>query len=336
MSRPAYGAGDPLWLRGKNLLRWWWAAVLRARVRLSGLKVGVVLVYHALDERHGDPGRELVAPHGRSHFRAQVEHLRRHYRPVPLAELQAAAGRRRRGERVPVALTFDDDLSSHVRIAAPELRAAGVPATFFLTGATLDGPLEFWWGPVQRAADQGRLENGGGPELTARLGLTWEPQGDEPPLRTFARAFESASYDERAIARDRLVEVVGPDGADAGLRADDVRSLADGILDVGFHTRRHDRLDWVRDDAAVRDAVSEGREVVEAAAGMPLVTFSYPHGGVDERSAAAVREAGYVAAVTSLPKPVTPDTDPALVGRFYPTYSGSVQFAIDVARMALR
>jgi peptidoglycan/xylan/chitin deacetylase (PgdA/CDA1 family) len=309
--------------------------VLRWNVRLSAREVGVALVYHALDERHGDPERELVAPHSRAHFRAQLAHLSRHYRPVRLAELQAEAGRRRRGQRVPVAVTFDDDLSSHVRIAAPELRAAGVPATFFLTGATLGGPREFWWGSVQRAADQGLL-NGGGAELARRLGLRWAPQGDEPPLRTFARAFESAPHHARAAAQERLIEVVGPAGADDGLRPEDVRALAEGILDVGFHTRRHDRLDWVPDDDAVRRAVTEGREVVEAAAGAPRVTFSYPHGGVDERAAAAVREAGYVAAVTSVPKPVTPATDPARVGRFYPTYSGTVQFAIDVARMARR
>jgi hypothetical protein len=49
-----------------------------------------------------------------------------------------------------------------------------------------------------------------------------------------------------------------------------------------------------------------------------------------------VRDAGYLAGVTSQPKPVTPDTDPALVGRFYPTYSTIVQFGIELARMPLR
>jgi hypothetical protein len=48
-----------------------------------------------------------------------------------------------------------------------------------------------------------------------------------------------------------------------------------------------------------------------------------------------VREAGYAAAFTSVSKPVTPDTDPALLGRFYPTYLSLVQFEIEVARWAL-
>jgi peptidoglycan/xylan/chitin deacetylase (PgdA/CDA1 family) len=328
---------DPLWLRGKNRLRGWWSGVLRWYVRLSGRKVGFVLVYHALAERHGDPRRELVAPHGRANFRAQMEHLRRYYEPVRMSQLQEATGRRRRGQKVPVAVTFDDDLRSHIEIAAPELRAAGVPAAFFLTGRTLDGPQEFWWGPVQRAVDQGLLErDGGGPALAQRLGLRWVPDGDEPPLRTFARAFEGAPPAARDAAVPALIELVGPDGADPGLQAEHVRALAQGTLEVGFHTRRHDRLDWLEDDAAVRRAVTEGRDVVEQAAGAPLLTFSYPHGGVDERSAAAVREAGYLAGLTSKPWTVKPHSDRALVGRFYPTYSTIVQFGIDVARMALR
>jgi peptidoglycan/xylan/chitin deacetylase (PgdA/CDA1 family) len=256
---------------------------------------------------------------------------------VPPSEVQAAAARRRRGGRIPVAVTFDDDLRSHVEIAAPELRAAGVPAAFYLTGRTLDGPDEFWWGPVQRAVDQGLLErDGGGPALTARLGLNWSPQGGEKPLATFARAFESAPPAARDAAVPALIELVGRDGADPGLQAEHVRELASGELEVGFHTRRHDRLDWLEDDEAVRRAVTDGREPLEQAAGAPLLTFSYPHGGVDERSAAAVRDAGYLAGLTSKPWTVRPDSDPALVGRFYPTYGPIVQFGIDVARMALR
>jgi hypothetical protein len=81
--------------------------------------------------------------------------------------------------------------------------------------------------------------------------------------------------------------------------------------------------------------VSDGRDAVAAAAGAPVRLFSYPHGGVDARAAAAVRDAGYAAAFTSVSRPVTPDTEPALLGRFYPTYLSSVQFEIEVARWVL-
>src|SRR4051794_41694106 len=96
-------SSDPLRLRGKNVLRGWWSGVLRWRVRLSGRKGGVVLVYHALDERHGDPGQELVAPHGRGQVREQLAHLNRYYPPVRLSQLRAEGGPRRRRERGPLA-----------------------------------------------------------------------------------------------------------------------------------------------------------------------------------------------------------------------------------------
>src|SRR5689334_13539494 len=102
----------------KDLLRRVLALGLRWRARLSARPVGVAIVYHGLAERAGDPARELSAPHGRAQFRAQLAHLAAHYRPVAPSELRAAAGRRRRGARIPVAVTLDDDLRSHVEIAA--------------------------------------------------------------------------------------------------------------------------------------------------------------------------------------------------------------------------
>src|SRR4051794_27552785 len=212
----------------KDVLRRVLALALRWRARLSGRPVGVVIVYHALAERHGDPAHQLVAPHGRAEFRAQLRHLAGCYRPVPASRIREETARRRRGGRIPVAVTFDDDLRSHVDIAAPELRAAGVPGAFFLTGATLEGPAEFWWGPVQRAADGGLLDGDGGAALAQQVGVTWEPQPPEAPLRTLARPFESAAPTDRDAAVARLVELVGVDGREPGLRAEDVRALARG------------------------------------------------------------------------------------------------------------
>jgi peptidoglycan/xylan/chitin deacetylase (PgdA/CDA1 family) len=303
----------------KDLLRRVLSSGLRWRARLSARPAGLAIVYHGLADRPGDPARELSAPHGRAQFRAQMAHLAAHYRPVAPSQLQAATARRKRGERIPVAVTFDDDLRSHVEIAAPELRAAGVPAAFFLTGASLEAASEFWWGPVQRAADRGLLDDGAGAAVAERIGVEWAPEPAEPPLRTLARPFERARAPEREAALARLVAFVGEDGGEPGLRAADVRALADDGFEIGFHTRRHVRLDQLGDEADVRAAVTEGREAVEAAAGAPVRAFSYPHGGVDARAAAAVRAAGYAAAFTSVSKPVTPDTDPALLGRFYPT-----------------
>jgi hypothetical protein len=54
----------------KDALRPLLALTLRRRARLSRRPIGIVFVYHAPAERHGDPRSRLVAPHGRLEFRA--------------------------------------------------------------------------------------------------------------------------------------------------------------------------------------------------------------------------------------------------------------------------
>ena len=54
-----------------------------------------------------------------------------------------------------MAITFDDDLRSHVDFAAPLLARVGATATFFLSGSSLDDPNRFWWERLQEAFDRG-------------------------------------------------------------------------------------------------------------------------------------------------------------------------------------
>ena len=61
-------------------------------------------------------------------FRARMEWLRAEYDVVRLADLPA----RRPALRTVVALTFDDGYGSWHEVAAPILRALGLPATFFV------------------------------------------------------------------------------------------------------------------------------------------------------------------------------------------------------------
>ena len=44
-----------------------------------------------------------------------------------------------------MAVTFDDDLRSHVDYALPTLRQLGVPAAFFLSGRALHGQNVYWF-----------------------------------------------------------------------------------------------------------------------------------------------------------------------------------------------
>ena len=113
------------------------AVVVCALARLSSARAGVALVYHRVGGKGGDARLEILAAVSGDSFRRQLRHLRRHYHVVPASELLDAVRSRRRGQRFPVAITFDDDLAGHARDALPELQREGLTATFFLGGTSL-------------------------------------------------------------------------------------------------------------------------------------------------------------------------------------------------------
>lgn len=295
------------------------------RVAMLSPGGGVALVYHRVGDPAGDPRGELVPALASSLFAVQVRHLAAHYRLTTASELRSAARQRRRGARFPVAITFDDDLSSHVEMTAPILTSAGATATFFISGASLDRPYRFWWERLQAAVDNGM-------DLTA-LGLgAWSRRTD---IHELGRQIQALSPRERDDAENRLEAMVGPDPAASGLRAEAVRRLASSGLEIGFHTKRHYYLPAL-DDEQLFQAMRSGRSELEQLLGRQLRTISYPHGGGDARVADAARQAGFEAGFTGVPAAVAAESDPLLLGRVWPSHRSVGELAFRVAWALLR
>jgi peptidoglycan/xylan/chitin deacetylase (PgdA/CDA1 family) len=68
-------------------------------------------------------------------------------------------------------------------------------------------------------------------------------------------------------------------------------------MEVGAHSRTHPRLTGCT-DAELQDEIAGSKADLEALTGHPVTQFCYPYGDVDERVAAATRQAGYDAATT--------------------------------------
>lgn len=306
------------------------AALLERLLRATRLRAGVALVYHALDERTGDPAKELVPAHGVGLYETQLRHLERRYQVVSAAKLPEAVSARRRGERFPVAITFDDDLASHVRFALPVLTRLGVPATFFVSGASLSGPFTFWWERLQRAFDRGGRE---APEIANALAAVGVERTARPSIHELGRRVEALEPRERDVFAAALEEAIG-DPDDAGMRAADVRALVEGGLEIGFHTRWHDPLPGLADDA-LSEALREGRSELEELAGRRLATVAYPHGQADARVAAAARDASFELGYTYTQEAVRPDSDAFLLGRINPSLRSSGHLALQVVRALL-
>ena len=293
--------------------------------RRSDRRLGAVLVYHRVDDPAGDPRHELVPPMGTSLFSAQVRHLCSSYRVVAASELMRAVRDRRPGEPFPVAITFDDDLRTHAEVVVPILKSAGATGTFFLSGASLRAPHRFWWERLQDAVDQ-RLD-------LAPLGLSPSPETTD--IHELGRHIEELPRAARQRIEAELERIVGADPPDVGLRAEDVGRLAAAGVEVGFHTRRHDRLPPL-DDQDLDRAMREGRNELTEALGQPLTTISYPHGRADARVASAARAAGFETGFSGLPEAVTAESDPLLLGRLSPSYKSVGELAYDVARALIR
>lgn len=298
-------------------------AVIGAVLRFTNRRVGIALAYHSVALVQGDKTREIVAPHGLSTFERQLRHLRRRYRVVEARNLLEATRVRRRGERFPVAITFDDDLGSHAKLALPVLLAVGTPATFFLSGASLTGPFAFWWERLQRAFDRG-LD-----DLPALVGVS-----TGRTIHELGRSIEYMSPAERNAVAARLEDRLGPDPPDAGMREQDVRAVVEAGMTVGFHTLRHDALLWLSDEALAA-ALRDGRAQLEDVVGEPLDIIGYPHGHGDDRVAAAARAAGFTTGFRVAEEPVWPDSNPLLLGRVTPTYRSTGHFAIQLALQML-
>ena len=287
--------------------------VLRV-LQASRVRAGVALHWHAVGYPAGNPRTELVPNLPTALFERQLHFLNHMFQLVRASDLPEAAGARKPGHRFPVAMTFDDDLASHERVVLPLLARHRAPVTFFLTGAGLEAPAWFWFNAVDA--------------------LTRARRGPPDPVR-LARSMQLLEPARRDAATKPLLAAAGPPPADAGLRAEAVRALAAAGHEIGFHTRAHEPLPTVDDDALAR-ALVEGRAELAAAASAPIETIAYPHGQIDARTAAAARTAGYRAGFTLAECAITPRDDRMLLGRYEapPTSVGHLAFVVARALLA--
>ena len=304
-------------------------AFFEAAYRLGGRRAGLAVTYHRLAERTGDPERELVPAHGSALFEAQVRYMRAHFRLVSASDLLDAASSRRRGERFPVALTFDDDLPSHSSLAMPILRRLGTPATFFLCGASLDGPHRFWWERLQCAFDRG--EGGRVREIVARHSTGKATRGAFFTIHQLAGVVEGLPPDDQDAVSAELEALVGPDPPDAGMRAAEVTRLARAGFEIGFHTLRHRQLPSL-ENGELAQAMREGRDRIKSVAAREVRAIAYPHGKAGPRVAAAASEAGFDLGFTSSWTAVGPEAEPLLLGRVEAPFDSTGELARRVVR----
>jgi peptidoglycan/xylan/chitin deacetylase (PgdA/CDA1 family) len=265
---------------------------------------GLALVYHRVGPRRETPDRELLPNLHLRSFAAQLDWLHGRFRLVRASELLEAIASRAADGRIPLALTFDDDLASHAEFVLPELTSRGVPATFFLSGIALGGtPRRPWWELLEAAASRAPEEALGGLALRDR-----------------AAVIEAMPPDQQAGEADRLEVLAGPDPGYPILDAGGIRRLAEAGMEIGFHTLGHSRLPDLG-EAEIEPELTEGRERLAELVGHELTSIAYPHGAADEMVIAAARRSGYATGFTTDANAIAPGSDPLGLPRIYPPRS---------------
>ena len=268
----------------------------------------VILMYHRVASPPVDPWGLAVHP---DVFEQHLSVLRRFRRPLPMS---AFVEQLERGTlaRDAVAVTFDDGYADNLTEASPRLASAGVPATLFLTTATVGQGREYWWdevargillglGPVEEDVQIGGDSVSlalGGPDGRAGTWRAWQPPRTERQ-RTYLKVWKqlrAAAAVDREQALDRLraiLEIPPADPGDLPMTPGQIATLAaDGLFEFGGHTATHPVLPALT-PAQRRHEIAEGRADCERLVGRRITGFAYPHGALDDDCRAAVAECGF-------------------------------------------
>jgi peptidoglycan/xylan/chitin deacetylase (PgdA/CDA1 family) len=293
-----------------------------ARIRSAALRAastggrGLILVYHRVTHAT-EPGEGIIPEVPADVFRQQIRALLEIGEVVTLEEL---LGGRRSRRRPRFAITLDDDYLSHHDVVLPALRGLGVTATFFLCGRSLYDMGPTWFEVLDR--------------LIRREGL----EGACRLIGARARSIEelAVACEGSEAMRDAVMSQRGAaEGVNDQLQGRHIVALAEAGMAVGFHTLKHLVLPSL-DDEPMRRELVEGRDALAAVSSQSISLFAYPHGKADVRTARAVRDAGYRAAVTGRPGPTSRRSNPLLLPRWEPGPLGTDAFLAGIAARLIR
>jgi peptidoglycan/xylan/chitin deacetylase (PgdA/CDA1 family) len=305
--------------------------IRRLAMRGSG---ATILMYHRVAAPRRDPQLLCVHP---ERFEQHLQVLRRHWRVVPLARLVEELAVGRMPPRT-VCVTFDDGYADNVEVAAPLLRANDVPATIFVTAGLVSASRPFlWWDELEslmlgsatlpteidlEVGAQRKAVRPGPPGGSDRWNVLLPDAS--PRQRAYLElhaALRGCGSGERGHAIDQLRLAAGGDGEPpAAVMTEEQLAVlpADGLIEIGGHTLSHPVLSSLAPDEQRREVVGS-KQRLEEIVGRRVESFAYPYGGrsdYDSHTLAAVREASFRRACSTVAERASPGADPLQLPRF--------------------
>ena len=241
--------------------------------RLTGANPAF-LFYHLISDADVPHVRHLYRYKGTRHFREDLDHLLKHYRPISLADVLEHF---RCGIPFPdraFMLSFDDGFREVHEVVAPILLEKGVPAAFFLNSAFIDnGNLCFLHKTSLLVEALGKRHRA--PALEDILPSASREQSD------LASSILSIPY-ERREALDELARRLDVD-FEACLRdkkpyltSDQIRNLIRNGFAVGAHSLDHPLYSSLDLEEQLRQTLESVRAIRERFA-LPYGVFAFPY-----------------------------------------------------------
>jgi peptidoglycan/xylan/chitin deacetylase (PgdA/CDA1 family) len=242
---------------------------------LSGVSL-VVPFYHMVSDVHVPHVSNLYRFRTIAEFKSDVEFFASHFEPVTLNDIVEALNGTRTLSRCSFHLTFDDGFREMYDVVAPILQRAGVPATFFLNTAFLDGGGLAHYNALSVLLDRVQSLNSRG---SARLeSILPAPKSGCTTLR---ERMLSIGYAQKSLVRS-LAEALDFDldqyvrEARPLLTSEQIASLLNKGFSIGTHSHDHP----LYADLSLSEQLTQTRmsmELLERRFGVSPKAFAFPH-----------------------------------------------------------
>jgi peptidoglycan/xylan/chitin deacetylase (PgdA/CDA1 family) len=277
------------------------------RRRMAGGSRVLILSYHRVTPDFARSAREGLASLlvSTASLRCQLEHVARRHEIVSLADARRILAERSRAPaRDVVAVTLDDGYADNHEHALPVLASMRVPATVFVptayVGTARRLPHDRLFAALSELRRRGIPfeEAGIAPALQALLSASAQPG----PAGTLDRLIRRLPHRDLLALAGALEARLGTSEQDlpAGTRLmtwEEIRDLAASGVEVGGHSMNHAVLANLPLSEARREIHGCRDQIAEHVGRRPRY-FAYPNGYYTTQVQAAVREAGFEAAVT--------------------------------------
>ncbi|MDI4631697.1 polysaccharide deacetylase family protein [Pelomonas sp. V22] len=284
------------------------------RARLS------ILIFHRVLDQ---PDPLFPGEIDRQAFDAICGWLRDWFQVLPLDEAMARLQRGDLPARA-AAITFDDGYADNEAIALPILQKHGLPATFYIATAYLNGGRMWNDSVIEsiRLCPEATLDLTGTPAAALGqldLGSIEARRAAIGAVLSATKYLEPGERQEWAGALQQRSHAQLP--KNLMMSSEQVRALRRAGMLIGAHTMNHPILARLS-EAEAETEIAEGRDALEQLIGEPVRHFAYPNGkpvqDYDAASVAIVKRLGFDSAVSTAWGAASAATDLHQVPRFSP------------------